>query len=207
MTVNGLKIIGICGRSGSGKGYVSRMFSLFGIPSIDTDAVYKDIIAGGARTECVGELVSAFGSSIVDDEGKLIRRRLSNIVFADNSNGKVALLNQITHKYILAETLRLCSEYKKLGKKAVIMDAPVLFESGFDYYCDYTICVTAPEELIIQRICNRDDLFDFEAKMRLSKQMSVEELRRLCDAEIVNDGKADVMEQIKDVIAKFELDK
>ena len=207
MTIEGLKIIGICGRSGSGKGYVSKLFSLFGIPAIDTDAVYRDIIAGGARTECVGELVSAFGSSIVDEEGNLIRRKLSNIVFGDNSNDKIVLLNQISHKYILAETLRLCSEYKKLGKKAVIMDAPVLFESGFDYYCDITICVTAPEELIIERICNRDDLFDFEAKMRLSKQKSADELRSLCDAEIVNDGKADVMAQIKELIERFELDK
>ena len=118
MIIDGLKIIGICGRSGSGKGYVSRMFSLFGIPAIDTDAVYRDIIAGGARTECVGELVSVFGSGIIDDEGNLMRRKLAKIVFADGAADKLRMLNEITHKYILAETLRLCSEYKKLGKKA-----------------------------------------------------------------------------------------
>ncbi len=207
MIIEGLKIIGICGRSGSGKGYVSRLFSLFGIPSVDTDAVYRDIISGGARTECVGELVSVFGSSIVDDEGGLIKRKLANIVFADGAADKLKMLNQITHKYILAETLRILNEYKKMGKKAAIIDAPVLFESGFDYYCDIKICVTAPEEILVERICGRDGLHEFDAKMRLSKQMSVESLREICDGEIVNDGKADIIGQIKNTVEKFELDK
>jgi len=207
MIINGLKIIGVCGRSGSGKGYVSRMFSLFGIPSIDTDAVYKDIISGGARTECVGELVSAFGSTIVDDEGNLLKRKLANIVFADGAAHKLRMLNQITHKYILAETLRILGEYKKMGKKTAIIDAPVLFESGFDYYCDIKLCVTAPEDILVERICRRDGIAEFEARMRLDKQMSVSRLRELCDAEILNDGKADVIAQIKDMIEKFELDK
>ncbi len=207
MIIEGLKIIGVCGRSGSGKGYVSRMFSLFDIPSVDTDAVYKGIISGGARTECVGELVSAFGSSIVDDEGNLIKRKLANIVFADGASDKLNMLNQITHKYILAETLRILNEYKKMGKKAAIIDAPVLFESGFDYYCDIKLCVTAPEDVLCERICNRDGIMQFEAKMRLDKQMPVNRLRQLCDAEIVNDGKEDILKQIKNIIEQFELDK
>ncbi|MBR4071850.1 MAG: dephospho-CoA kinase [Clostridia bacterium] len=207
MIIEGLKIIGLCGRSGSGKGYVSRMFSLFGIPTVDTDAVYKGIISGGARTECVGELVSVFGSSIVDDEGNLIKRKLANIVFADGAADKLRMLNQITHKYILAETLRLLGEFRKMGKKAAIIDAPVLFESGFDYYCDIKICVTAPEEVLLERVCSRDGIAEFEAKMRLDKQLSVERLRQLCDGEIVNDGKTDIIEQIKKLIEQFELDK
>lgn len=206
MIIDGLKIIGICGRSGSGKGYVSRMFSLFGIPSVDTDAVYRDIISGGARTECVGELVSVFGSSIIDDEGKLMRKKLANIVFAEGASDKLRMLNQITHKYILAETLRICSEYKKQGKKAVIIDAPVLFESGFDYYCDIKLCVTANDEIAVSRICQRDGIPEFEAKRRLCSQMSVSCLRELCDGEIVNNGKADIIEQIKAIIEKFGLE-
>ena len=207
MIIDGLKVIGICGRSGSGKGYVSRMFSLFGIPSVDTDAVYKGIISGGARTECVGELVSVFGSSIVDDEGNLMKRKLANIVFADGASDKLAILNQITHKYILAETLRLLSEYSKMGKKAAIIDAPVLFESGFDYYCDIKLCVTAPEDILVERICDRDGISAVEAKMRLDKQMPVSRLRQLCDAEIVNNGKTDIIAQIKGIIEQFDLDK
>lgn len=205
MIIEGLKIIGICGRSGSGKGYVSRTFSLFGIPSVDTDAVYRDIISGGARTECVGELVSVFGSGIIDDEGNLVRRRLANIVFAEGAADKLRMLNEITHKYILAETLRLCSEYKKMGKKAVIIDAPVLFESGFDYYCDIKLCVTAPEELLVERICQRDGIPVFEAERRLESQMSSERLRELCHGEIVNDGKMDVIEQIREITERFQL--
>ena len=207
MIIDGLTIIGMCGRSGSGKGYVSRLFSLFGIPSVDTDAVYRDIISGGAITECVGELVSVFGSSIIDEEGRLVRRRLANIVFAEGAGDKLKMLNQITHKYILAETLRICSMYKGQGKKAVIIDAPVLFESGFDYYCDIKLCITAEDSILIERICSRDAIPEFEARRRLESQMSALRLRELCDYEIVNDGRADVMAQIKDFTAKYKLDK
>ena len=207
MTIEGLTIIGMCGRSGSGKGYVSRMFSLFGIPSVDTDAVYRDIISGGAITECVGEIVSVFGSSVIDEEGKLVRRRLANIVFAEGAGDKLKMLNQITHKYILAETLRICSLYKKQGSKAVIIDAPVLFESGFDYYCDIKLCVTASDEILAERICSRDGIPEFEAKRRLESQMTSDRLRELCDHEIVNDGKTDIISQIKDFISKYGLDK
>ena len=207
MMFDGLTIIGVCGRSGSGKGYVSRLFSLFGIPSVDTDAVYRDIISGGAVTECVGELVSAFGSSIIDEEGKLIRRRLANTVFAEGAENKLKILNEITHKYILAETLRICSEYKKQGKRAVIIDAPVLFESGFDYYCDVKLCVTAEDDILLDRICQRDSIPEFEARRRLENQMSSERLRELCDYEIVNDGSADIIAQIKEFIEKYQLDK
>ena len=182
-----IKVIGLCGRSGSGKGYVSERFLELGIPSIDTDKVYRDILRREG-SECLSELKNEFGEGIIA-RGKLDRRALANIVFAKGNENKLERLNKISHSHILKETLSMIEEYSKKGMGAVIVDAPVLFESGFDSICDVTLCVTAPESICIERICKRDGRSEEEAKCRLASQKPVEELRKLCSFEIVNDGR------------------
>lgn len=193
-----IKVIGLCGRSGSGKGYVCEAFFDLGIPSIDTDKVYREIL-DKEGSPCLAELTRRFGDGILDERGKLCRPFLAAIVFADTE--KLSALNGITHKYIHEETVKLIEKASDEGKRAVIIDAPVLFESGFDSLCDVTLCVTAPEGVCVERICERDGRTKKEAIARLSSQKSAAELRELCDFEIINDGKADVNAQ---VIAFFE---
>ncbi|MBQ8474263.1 MAG: dephospho-CoA kinase [Clostridia bacterium] len=205
MIIEGIKTVGLCGRSGSGKGYISKCFEMHGIPAIDTDQVYRELIGGGASSECVSELVTYFGPSIVDSEGKLVRKKLAGIVFAPGNSDSLKILNSITHKYILAETIKRAKEYKTAGVRSLIIDAPVLFESGFSYWCDVKICVTAPEKVQIRRICERDGIMEFEAKRRLDNQMSEDELRRLCDYEIVNDGTGNMLDVTKSVAENFGL--
>ncbi|MBE6586865.1 MAG: dephospho-CoA kinase [Ruminococcaceae bacterium] len=194
-------VIGLCGRSGSGKGYVCERFSAFGIPSVDTDKVYREILEKEG-SQCLAELVAEFGKDILS-EGKLDRRALSAIVFAPGNENKLERLNAITHKYILSETNERIESYKKNGCRAVLVDAPVLFESGFDSICDFTLCVTAPDSVCVERICARDSRTKEEALSRLANQKSADELRRLCSFEIVNDGEADVLAQVLEVINKL----
>lgn len=198
------KIIGICGHSGSGKGYVCGKFLGYGIPSIDTDRVYSELIQpeDGVPSPCVSELVSAFGNSIVNSDYTLNRRALSAIVFG-KGNENLELLNKTTHKYILAETIKRVESYKADGARAVIIDAPVLFESGFNKLCDITVAVTAPLELSVNRIIERDSVTEDEARRRLSHQKDNDELRELCDFEIVNDNFADLKSQIETFIDRF----
>lgn len=205
MIVDGVKTIGLCGRSGSGKGYVCKCFEMHGVPSVDTDAVYRDLTSGSAPSECVEELKTYFGSSIVDSEGKLVRKKLASVVFAPGNENALKVLNSITHKYILAETIRRVKEFKKLGAKAVIIDAPVLFESGFNCFCDVNVCVTAPESVQLERICSRDGIMEFEAKRRLDSQMSQDDLRKLCHEEIVNDGTSNILSLVKAFVEKYDL--
>ena len=174
-----------------------------GIPSIDTDKVYRDILSRDG-SECLFELKNEFGDSIIA-EGKLDRRALANIVFAKGNENKLERLNEISHKHILKETLSMIEEYSKKGMGAVIVDAPVLFESGFDSICDVTLCVTAPDSVCVERICKRDGRSEAEAKSRLASQKSVEELRSLCSFEIVNDGRCDIDSQISDFLNKYSL--
>ena len=83
--VRKIKIIGLTGRSGSGKGYVCDRFLSFGIPSIDTDRVYRDITAADeVMRPCTAELCAAFGKQIVSADNSLDRKVLAEAVFTDS---------------------------------------------------------------------------------------------------------------------------
>jgi dephospho-CoA kinase len=94
---------------------------------------------------------------------------------------------------------------KKNGIKAVIIDAPVLFESGFDDLCDITVCVTAPYDVKLKRITERDGISSQKAQARLKSQLPDERLIELCDYEIKNDGEHSVEAQISNIIEKLNL--
>ncbi len=193
-----LKVIGLCGRSGSGKGFVCELFSEYGIPSIDTDKVYRDILADRSKG-CLDELCREFGPSVIAEDGSLDRKALSRIVFS-GSDDKLSILNEITHKYILEETEKKIEKARADKKRAVIVDAPVLFESGFDRLCDITVCVTATDDISVERITRRDCISRDDALRRLSHQKTNDELRALCDLEIVNDASLDVTAEVEKIV-------
>ena len=182
-----MKIIGLCGGSGSGKGTVAELFSEYGIPSVDTDAVYHDITS--CSSPCLDALVLAFGAEIVADGGALDRKRLSNIVFfGEDSEQKREKLNTISHKYVLDKTREILSEYEKQGKKAAFVDAPLLFESGFDRECDLIVAVIADKSVRIDRIMKRDGIDKKSAQRRIDSQLTDEYLKGKSDFIIENSG-------------------
>ena len=182
-----MKIIGLCGGSGCGKGMVSSLFLKLGIPSIDTDLVYKEITS--FRSSCIEALIEAFGESIANDDGSLNREVMRSKVFFDqNKESNIKLLNQITHKFILSETRKMIDQYEAKGKKAVIVDAPLLFESEFDKLCDVTVAVIADEDKRINRIMSRDGISYDYAKNRINSQLSTFELIKKVDLVIENNG-------------------
>ena len=194
-----MKIIGLCGSSGSGKGYVSKKFEELDAYAIDTDRLYREKTArrGG---ECLNELVIAFGKEILCENGELNKKALSKIVY---SQARLDELNKITHKHIMVDTLDLVKKAEENGKEIVVIDAPVLFESGFDKLCDYTVCVLAPEEKKLERILKRDQITMEMAQKRLSCQLSDSELRARCDFHIINDDKEDIKSQIISILEKI----
>ena len=170
-----MKVIGLCGGSGSGKGVVSSLFASRGIPNIDTDAVYRQLISGDGP--CTKALSDEFGKEIISPDGSVNRRVLANIVFSsENSDYKLKKLNSIAHKFILDQTRKKLDEFKTLGFKAAIVDAPVLFESGFDKDCDFIISVIADAKIRVERIVVRDNIDKISAEARIAKQLSNEEL-------------------------------
>ena len=182
-----MKVIGLCGRSGSGKGYVCERLSALGVPCVDTDAIYRRMTAPAeTRGALMQELAEEFGERVVAPDNSLDRIVLGEIVFADCS--ALETLDFIAHKYILDEVRSILARYERDGVKIACVDAPVLFESGFDAECDATVCVTASEATRVRRIMRRDGIGEDAARRRLASQKSDDELRSRCTAVIVNDG-------------------
>ncbi|MBO5374650.1 MAG: dephospho-CoA kinase [Clostridia bacterium] len=200
-------IIGICGSSGSGKGYTCEKFKEHGVVHIDTDKVYttKIVVAG---SPCLNELCMFFGKGILNSDGSLNKTALASKVFeGENASQHLKVLNTITHKYIRSDVEKTIEECKKNGVSAILVDAPVLFESGFDSMCDVTICVTAPYEMKIQRVMKRDKIPRAKAIARIQSQLADERLRELCTYEIVNDDKGDLDAKIASIIRELKIDK
>lgn len=197
MKKNGVMLVGLCGRSGAGKGYIGKMFAELGIPSIDTDAVYRQMTSPvscrGELSPCMLELVERFGERVLAPDLSLDRVVMRGIVFGEGSDEARGDLNRITHRYILAETEHLAHQLYEDGSPIVLIDAPVLFESGFDRLCECVVCVSAPEETLVRRICRRDGLSEEDARLRLSGQRSHEELEGRADFVIMNDDERPIL--------------
>jgi dephospho-CoA kinase len=102
-----MKVIGLCGGSGSGKGLACSFFDELGLKCIDTDKVYHDLIS--KDSECTRELISFFGEGISSDS-KIDRKKLRDIILS--SDDALEQLNRITHKHILAQARTMIEEYK-----------------------------------------------------------------------------------------------
>lgn len=199
-----MKLIGLCGGSGSGKGALSRIFSEYGIPTVDTDAVYREITS--QDSECMRELVREFGSAVALPSGALNREELRRAVFfAEDRDLSRQKLNKITHSFILDESRRRLSQYAKEGIEIAAIDAPLLFESGIDRECDVTVAVTSDREKRIERICRRDGISREAAEARINTQICDGELSRLADFTIVNNSSIeDLREKACELIAKIK---
>ena len=197
-----MKIVGLCGQSGSGKGLICSLFYELNIISIDTDKVYHDIIS--VDSECTRELISAFGDSISLNHG-INRKELAKIAFSSKEN--LEMLNSITHKHILNEVR---SEIDHIRQEncfdGIIIDAPLLFESGFDKECDLTMAIIADTETKIARIMNRDGITRDRAISRLTSQISDAELTRRCDYVIENNSDIDAIRKQVSELKKIIFD-
>ena len=161
-----MKIIGLTGGSGAGKGEVCKAFLSFGIESIDTDKISREVTK--KNSECLRELVEHFSGGILTAHGELDRKKLAETAFSSKKNHD--MLNKITHKYILNETKRVMLDMEKAGSKAVIVDAPLLFESGFDKDCDVIISVISDLDKRIERIIKHDKITFEQAETRIKNQ-------------------------------------
>ena len=179
-------IIGLCGNSGSGKGTVCDSFLKHGIPSIDADLVYRDLTV--VNSTLTQKLANKFGSVILNTDLSLNRKSLADIVFSDKTGELLKELNKITHSSIIAEAESRIADMEKNGFKAVIFDAPLLFESGFDKKCDFIIAVTADKNEKIARIMKRDGIDYQRADARIKSQLSEEFLTEHSDYVIENVG-------------------
>ena len=156
-------IIGITGNSGTGKSEISKLLAeKINAKIINADEVVKELSENG--NEYYEKIVELFGSSILNNN-KLNKPQMAKIIY--NNKEKREELNKLTYKYVVEEIKKRAknSEYKNL-----IIDAPLLFESGLNKICNITIGVIANMDNKIQRICKRDNIDEETALARLKIQ-------------------------------------
>ena len=188
------KLIGLTGRSGSGKGAVCNIFARHGIPSIDTDAVYHEILA--SKGPCTDELVATFGKDVLDQNGVVDRKKLGATIFGKpNTSELLNSLNTITHKYIMTKTREMVRALADAGATAVLIDAPQLFEAGVDRECDLIRGIIASPALCVERITKRDGIDHQAASRRLESQHDDAFFRTHCDAVIENTADLEALER------------
>lgn len=158
-------VIGLTGPTGAGKSTVAAAFRELGCAVVDADVLAREAVQD---PECLEALCREFGSDIMSADGALDRHLLAKRAFS--SPERTERLNQITHPAITKESVRRIGELRKGGAKAVILDAPLLFESGADSLCNTTIAVTAPPETRLKRIMRRDGITEEAARERMSVQ-------------------------------------
>lgn len=170
--------VGLTGGIGSGKSTVARIFESLGVPVFYADDASKLVMATDETVK--RRLKQAFGARVYKD-GELDRKYLAGIVFHDS--GKLELLNSIVHP----ATIEFANQWiSKQKAPYIIKEAALLFESGSYKSLDLIIGVSAPADIRILRVMQRDKVSKEEVEARMSKQMDEEEKISHCDIIIYN---------------------
>ena len=183
----------ITGSIASGKSTVVNLLKERGFSVIDAD-----LIAHEQLEICKGEIVREFGEQILDEAGKIERKKLGDTVF--NEPKKLKNLEQILHPKIKAEILSQASQLEGLGQ-VYFVDIPLFFEKKQRYSEFKNVAVIyAPKELLLSRLMSRNGLSLNEAKARVELQMDIEQKKKM--AKFVIDNISD-MEHLKLELEKF----
>ncbi|MEG0832746.1 MAG: dephospho-CoA kinase [Oscillospiraceae bacterium] len=178
-------VAALTGRSGTGKSLASDYLKdKKNIPVIDGDKVARDVVERGSP--CLKDLVEEFSNSILNSDGSLNRRLLADICFSDER--KKQRLDEISHPYIIAGILDLFDKLHSEHHRFCVVEAAALIESGLYANCDKIILISSDEQRQIERIMERDNITQAQAKTRINAQTSEEVVRAMCDEEIKNNG-------------------
>jgi dephospho-CoA kinase len=184
--------IGITGGIGSGKSTVCQIFKILGIPVFEADVVAKTLI--NSNIEIKNGLVALFGKEIYGSDNRINRKMLANLIFNDDK--LLEQVNRLVHPVVRNEFINWM---KTQDSEYIIHEAAILFESGFYKIMDYTILVSAPEEMRIDRVTKRENLTPEMVRDRMAKQWPDEEKRKLANLELVNDNKKLIIPQILEI--------
>lgn len=176
--------IGLTGPTGAGKSTVAELFASYGLPVIDADRVWRELLI--PPSDCLSELARRFGQEILLPDGTLDRRTLGQTVFSNPA--ELEALNTISHRYIMNDVARRLRALRDGGCSAAVFDAPQLFEAGADRLCNVIVSVLASPEVRLGRVTRRDGISDRDARMRMAAQKSDSFFRAHSDYVIENNG-------------------
>lgn len=189
--------IGITGNIGSGKTTVSKIFEILGVPVFYADDAAKRVMVEDSIL--IDALKVEFGNESYFHDGSLNRRHIAGIVF--NNETELTKLNAIVHPAVFRAFDNWVAGIK--NAPYVMKEAALLFESSSYEMCDKTIMVTAPLELRIKRVMQRDNLTHAEVESRNARQFLEEKKIRLADFVIRNDDTELVIPQVLELHKQF----
>jgi dephospho-CoA kinase len=163
-------VLGLTGSIGMGKTTTARFFAEAGVPVFDADAAVHRLYAG----EAVAAIEAAFPGTTT--EQGVDRGKLAQAVVGDPA--ALTRLEAIIHPLVRREELRFIDEAEKVGAPVVVLDIPLLFETGRDSLVDAVVVVSAPPEVQRARVFERPGMTEGKFRALLEKQMPDEEKRR-----------------------------
>jgi len=179
-------VLGITGNIGCGKTTVAKMFEKLGAQVIEADKVGHLLLK---RKKVKERLVRAYGRSILDERGEVVRKNLRGIVFKDRK--KLTQLNRILHPLMAEEMKKMISSSPR---PLIVVDAAVLFEAGWQSLVDKVLVVTSSYETQIRRIKETTNLSLEELEGIMQAQLPQEEKVKRADYVIENEGSLDELE-------------
>ena len=192
---NAMIVLGLTGSIGMGKTTAAKMFRRMGLPLHDADrAVHRLLARGGAG---VAAVEAAFPGVVAD--GAVDRERLAGQVFEDRAALK--RLEGILHPAVRRATRTFLGRQVRAGRRLVVLDIPLLFETGSEAICDAVAVVTAPPFVQRDRVMGRRGMTAVRFQAILAKQMPDREKRRRADF-VVKTGlsKAETLRQLRAIV-------
>jgi dephospho-CoA kinase len=188
-------VLCLTGSLGMGKSTAARFFAEQGVPVHDSDAVVHSLYEG----EAVSLIEQAFPGST--SGGKVDRSKLAAMVL--NDQAAIARLEAIVHPMVTAARKNFLAQAQARGEPVVVLDVPLLFETGIDRCCDAVVVVSAPADIQRRRAFERPGMTDDKLAAILAKQMPDAEKRRRADFVVdSSQGFDHARAQIRDILQK-----
>ena len=190
-------ILGLTGSIGMGKSTTAEMFRNEGIPVHDADSAVHALYAGKAAPA----IEAAFPGTLAD--GIIDRKKLGTFVIGKPDQMKK--LENIIHPLVAVERDRFLSKASQDGAELVVLDIPLLFETGGEKHCDHVVVVTAPREVQERRVLARPDMTKEKFLSILASQIPDAEKRRRADFVIDSSlGLDHARAEVKKIIAQLK---
>lgn len=193
--------VGLTGGLASGKSFAAAEFERLGCRLLHADAIGRRILSDDADARA--EVVSAFGSGILDGDGGIARKELARVAFADQRS--LERLNAIIHPRVFRRIDEFFREVESSHPSAVAMvEAAIMIESGSYRRYDRLVLAACPRQTQIQRFVEREGGTEAEAESRMARQMPLADKRPYADFTIDTGGtRENTLGQVREVYAKL----
>ena len=177
--------VGLTGGLGSGKSTASKFFNSLGAYVLDADSTAKNLIE--SSNEVQNELIKEFGTDIMDANSNVDKTKLARVAFQDEDHQQ--RLNYVVHPHIHNAIDKHFNEILDQNKHELfIVDAALIYESGYDAHLDYVIVISAQLKHRMERALDRKTLSRDEILKRIEFQWPEEDKTNIADYVIHNDG-------------------